>query len=91
VRPRKWRKGLNLRRLFRVQKKHQALLGTYEPVIVRTTLRVRPEPIWTRIRVELDPSSRGIAVLTTGSGWRTLPCPAKLRHLIPPPELTKAG
>jgi hypothetical protein len=43
-----------LARFRQLQKKHQALLGTYEPVIVRTTLRVRPEPIWTRIRVELD-------------------------------------
>jgi hypothetical protein len=43
-----------LTRFRQLQKKHQALLGMYEPVIIRTTLRVRPEPIWTRIRVELD-------------------------------------
>jgi Transglycosylase SLT domain len=43
-----------LARFRQLQKKHQGLLGAYEPVIVRTTLRVRPEPIWTRIRVELD-------------------------------------
>jgi Transglycosylase SLT domain len=43
-----------LTRFRQLQKKHQALLGIYEPVIIRTTLRARAEPIWTRIRVELD-------------------------------------
>jgi hypothetical protein len=43
-----------LTRFRQLQKKHQALLGMYEPFIIRTTLRVRAEPIWTRIRVELD-------------------------------------
>jgi hypothetical protein len=37
-----------------LQKKHEALLGIYEPVIVRTTLKVGAAPIWTRVRVDAD-------------------------------------
>jgi SPOR domain len=41
--------------LFReLQNKHKSLLGSYEPVVVRTTLRPGSEPIWTRVRVELS-------------------------------------
>jgi hypothetical protein len=43
-----------LARFRQLQRKHQALLGIYEPVIIRTTLRARAEPIWTRIRVEFN-------------------------------------
>jgi hypothetical protein len=43
-----------LSRFHQLQKKHPALLGIYEPVIIRTTFRARAEPIWTRIRVELN-------------------------------------
>jgi hypothetical protein len=37
-----------------LQKKHEAILGSYEPVIIRTTLRVSAGPIWSRVRVEAD-------------------------------------
>jgi hypothetical protein len=37
-----------------LQRKHEALLGIYEPDIIRTTLRVGAAPIWTRIRVDAD-------------------------------------
>jgi Transglycosylase SLT domain/SPOR domain len=37
-----------------LQKKHEALLGIYQPVIVRTSLRVGAAPIWTRVRVAAD-------------------------------------
>jgi hypothetical protein len=43
-----------LSRFRQLQKKHLALLGIYEPVVIQTTLRARAEPIWTRIRVELN-------------------------------------
>jgi Transglycosylase SLT domain len=42
-----------------LQKKHEALLGSYEPVIIRTTLGAGPTPIWTRVRIEAD--SRQVA------------------------------
>jgi Transglycosylase SLT domain/SPOR domain len=45
-------KALSLYRQLR--KKHEALLGIYEPVIVRTTLRVGAAPIWTRVRIGAD-------------------------------------
>jgi hypothetical protein len=35
-----------------LQKKHEALLRIYEPVIIRTTLRAGAPPIWTRVRIE---------------------------------------
>jgi hypothetical protein len=34
-----------------LQKKHAAILGGYEPVIVRTTAKMSPAPIWSRVRV----------------------------------------
>jgi hypothetical protein len=37
-------------RYAQLQKKHEALLGTYQPVTLQTTLRTGA-PIWTRIRV----------------------------------------
>ena len=37
-----------------LQKKHQALLGSYPPVLVRTTLRAGVAPIWSRVRVDAD-------------------------------------
>jgi len=37
-----------------LQKKHEALLGIYQPVIVQTKLRVGAAPIWTRVRVAAD-------------------------------------
>ena len=41
--------------LFRgLQNKHKSLLSIYKPVVVRTTLRPGSEPIWTRVRVELN-------------------------------------
>jgi Transglycosylase SLT domain len=42
-----------------LQKKHEALLGSYEPVIIRTTLGAVPTPIW--IRVHIDADSRQVA------------------------------
>ena len=41
-------------RFRELQNKHKSLLGSYEPVVVRTTLRPGSEPIWTRVRVELS-------------------------------------
>jgi hypothetical protein len=37
-----------------LQKKHQALLGSYPPVVVRTTLRAADAPIWSRVRVDAE-------------------------------------
>jgi hypothetical protein len=37
-----------------LQKKHETLLGIYEPIIVRTTLRSAAAPIWTRVRIAAD-------------------------------------
>jgi hypothetical protein len=34
-----------------LQKKHEAILGSYEPVIIRTTVKVSAAPIWSRIRI----------------------------------------
>jgi Transglycosylase SLT domain/SPOR domain len=34
-----------------LQKKHAAILGGYEPVIVRTTAKLSSAPIWSRVRV----------------------------------------
>jgi hypothetical protein len=42
-----------------LQKKHEALLGSYEPVIIRTTLGAGPTSIWTRVRIDAD--SRQVA------------------------------
>jgi hypothetical protein len=39
--------------IFRqLQTKHKALLGIYEPVVIRTMLRGGAAPIWSRVRVE---------------------------------------
>jgi hypothetical protein len=35
-----------------LQKKHEAILGEYQPTIVRTTLKTTAAAIWTRIRIE---------------------------------------
>ena len=37
-----------------LQKKHEAILGEYQPTIVRTTLKMTAAAIWTRIRIEAD-------------------------------------
>lgn len=37
-----------------LQKKHEAILGEYQPTIVRTTLKTTAVAIWTRIRIETD-------------------------------------
>ena len=37
-----------------LQKKHEAILGDYQPTIVRTTLKTTAAAIWTRIRIEAD-------------------------------------
>jgi hypothetical protein len=42
-----------------LQRKHQTILGNYEPVVLRTTLRVTAAPIWCRVRV--DANSREVA------------------------------
>jgi hypothetical protein len=36
-----------------LQKKHEAILGNYQPAVIRaTTVRKSAAPIWTRIRIE---------------------------------------
>ena len=37
-----------------LQRKHEAILGSYEPVIIRTTIKVSAAPIWTRVRVDAN-------------------------------------
>ena len=37
-----------------LQKKHDEILGNYEPVIIRTVIRLSAAPIWTRVRVDAD-------------------------------------
>src|SRR5438874_5225705 len=37
-----------------LQKKHEAILGSYEPIIIRTTVKVSAAPIWTRVRIGAD-------------------------------------
>ena len=37
-----------------LQKKHEAIVGSYEPVIIRTTVRVSAGPIWSRVRIDAD-------------------------------------
>jgi hypothetical protein len=39
---------------LQLQRKHEALLGIYQPDIVRTTLRPGTAPIWTRVRIDAD-------------------------------------
>jgi hypothetical protein len=45
-------KALTLYR--QLQNKHEALLKSYEPTLVRTTLKVGAAPIWTRVRIDAD-------------------------------------
>jgi hypothetical protein len=42
-----------LSRFRQMQNKHNAILGTYEPLVVNTTLTPGAPPIWTRVRVGL--------------------------------------
>ena len=43
-----------------LQKKHEAIIGKYEPMIIRTTtIKMSAAQIWTRIRIEAD--SRQVA------------------------------
>jgi hypothetical protein len=37
-----------------LQKKHEAILGSYEPIIIRTTVKVSAAPIWSRVRIGAD-------------------------------------
>jgi hypothetical protein len=38
-----------------LQKKHEAILGNYQPTVIRTsTVKKRAAPIWTRIRIEAE-------------------------------------
>jgi Transglycosylase SLT domain/SPOR domain len=37
-----------------MQKKHEAILGSYEPIIIRTTVKVSAAPIWSRVRIGAD-------------------------------------
>jgi len=37
-----------------LQKKHQAILGGYEPVVLRTNIRGGDQAIWTRVRVDSE-------------------------------------
>ena len=37
-----------------LQRKHQAILGSYEPVLIRTTVAVTAAPIWNRVRINAD-------------------------------------
>jgi hypothetical protein len=37
-----------------LQKKHEAILGEYQPVVIRTTLKVGAAPIWSRVRIDAD-------------------------------------
>jgi hypothetical protein len=46
--------AIALSRFRELQNKHKSLLGFYNPVVLRTTLRPGSEPIWTRVRAELS-------------------------------------
>ena len=37
-----------------LQRKHQTILGSYEPVLIRTTVAVTAAPIWNRVRINAD-------------------------------------
>jgi hypothetical protein len=38
-----------------LQKKHEAILGNYQPTVIRTsTVKKSAAPIWTRIRIEAE-------------------------------------
>lgn len=43
----------------RLRKKHEAILGAYQPVVVRTTMGVSTAAIWHRVRIEAN--SRDVA------------------------------
>jgi hypothetical protein len=43
-----------LSRFRQMQNKHKEILGTYEPIVVNTTLTWGAPPIWTRVRVGLN-------------------------------------
>jgi SPOR domain len=45
--------AIALSRFRQMQNKHKAILGTYEPLVVNTTLTPGAPPIWTRVRVGL--------------------------------------
>src|SRR5262249_34655531 len=38
-----------------LQKRHEAILGGYEPVVIRTTVKMSSAPIWNRVRIAADP------------------------------------
>jgi len=44
---------------YQLQKKHQGILGGYQPVVLRTTLRGTAVAIWSRVRI--DANSREVA------------------------------
>ena len=48
-----------LSRFRELQNKHKSILGNYEPIVVRTTLKPGAPPVWTRVRV--GPGSREAA------------------------------
>jgi Transglycosylase SLT domain/SPOR domain len=37
-----------------LRKKHEAILGSYEPILIRTIVGVSTAPIWNRVRIEAD-------------------------------------
>jgi hypothetical protein len=37
-----------------LQKKHEPILGNYQPVVIRTILKMGAAPIWTRVRIEAN-------------------------------------
>jgi len=37
-----------------LQKKYEAILGGYEPVVIRTTVKMSSAPIWNRVRIGAD-------------------------------------
>jgi SPOR domain len=43
-----------LSRFRQMQNKHKEILGTYQPIVVNTTLTSGAPPIWTRVRVGLN-------------------------------------
>ena len=45
-------RAIELYRLL--QKKHQSILGRYDPIIIRTTAKVNAGPIWSRVRIDAD-------------------------------------
>ena len=43
-----------------LQRKHQAILGSYEPVLIRTTVAVTAAPIWNRVRISDNGHGAGL-------------------------------